>query len=241
MRVLIVSRHGGRFEAWTTALRGAGIEVLAAAPTRPELNRALRGGAPDVVVVNDEGPAGAPAFAPGAAVRDAVLRQHVGASVAFIVAAPRSRLPELESEPVDDVVDVDATPEEALVRVRRAAAHREPASLELGELVVRPAEAVVLLAGRRVRLTDLQLRLLWHLAVHANRILSGEELSRRVWGNEAPASSRRVDVCFRRLRERLGAYGREYLRSVFGQGYTFAAPEPGPTSPRRPAPTLPQT
>src|SRR5262245_39016179 len=120
------------------------MEVLDVGPTRPELNRALRAGAPDVVVVSDEDPPGSPASVPASEIRRVVLRQHVGASLAVLVAAPRSRLADLEAEPVDDVLDINATPEEALVRVRRAAAHREPASLEMGELIVRPAEALVL-------------------------------------------------------------------------------------------------
>ena len=83
-----------------------------------------------------------------------------------------------------------------------------------------------LLGGRRILLSALQLRLLWHLAVHPNRILSCETLSRCVWGSEAPASSGRVNVCIRRLRERLGSFGREYLRSAVGKGYYLAVPEP---------------
>lgn len=219
MRVLIVSHDGEPFPGWADALRGAGMEVLAAAPARPELNRALRAGAPDVVLVRD----GESRFTIDE-IRGAVQRQHVGASVAFIVAAPRARLPDLASESVSDLLDVNATPEEALARVQRAAAQREPESLELGELVLRPAEAVVLLSGRRVPLTALQLRLLWQLAVRPNRILSCEELA-RVWGSDAPVSRRRINVCIRRLRERLGDFGREYLRSVVRQGYYLAAPE----------------
>src|SRR5262249_12043758 len=153
------------------------------------------------------------------------LRQHVGVSLAVIVAAPRSRLPALASEAVNDVLDVEAAPEEALVRVQRAAAQREPASIELGELVVRPSEALVLLAGRRIPLTALQLRLLWHFAVHPNRVFSPQELGRRVWGSEAPVSNRRVTAGIRRLRERLGAFGRERLRSAVRQGYYLAAPD----------------
>src|SRR5204863_9472518 len=115
-----------------------------------------------------------------------------------------------------DVVDLNATPEEALVRAQRAAAQREPASIELGELVVRPAEAQVLLAGRRIAVSALQMRLLWQLAVHPNRVLSYEALSEHVWGSDAPGSRSRLSVCVRRLRERLGTFGRAHLRSVVG-------------------------
>jgi len=221
MRVLIVTSRREQFGSWEEALQRAGVEVITAAPGRRDLYRALRAGAPDVVIVGDgDNPAVALEE-----LRAVVARQHVGASVAFIISARRTRLPALATEAVDDVVDVNATPEEALVRVQRAAAQRDPSSIELGELVVCPAEAQVLLAGRRIPLSALQLRLLWHFALYPNRILTCEALGRRVWGSEAPASSRRVNICIRRLRERLGAFGRERLRSVVGQGYYLAVPE----------------
>ena len=81
MRVLIVTLRREGFEPWTGALREAGMEVVTAAPARRELNRALRAGAPDVVILCDEDPA-----VSVSELRSAIVRQHVGVSIAFIVA-----------------------------------------------------------------------------------------------------------------------------------------------------------
>ena len=47
-------------------------------------------------------------------------------------------------------------------------------------------------------------------------VISREELLRTVWGFQAPGMTRTVDMCVRRLREKIG---RERILSVYGKGY----------------------
>lgn len=85
---------------------------------------------------------------------------------------------------------------------------------------------VIDLYGRRVRLdgTDIDLtykefELLAHLARHARRIVSREELMESVWADaEADTGERTVDVHIRRVRSKLGRY-RKLISTVRGAGY----------------------
>lgn len=88
------------------------------------------------------------------------------------------------------------------------------------------ASLAIDLYGRRVRLdgTDLGLtykefELLAHLARHARRIVSRDELMASVWaGCEDGTGERTVDVHIRRVRAKLGRY-RRLISTVRGSGY----------------------
>lgn len=49
-------------------------------------------------------------------------------------------------------------------------------------------------------------------------VLSRDELLRTVWGFQAPGMTRTVDMCVRRLREKIGS---ERIRTVYGKGYVM--------------------
>lgn len=74
--------------------------------------------------------------------------------------------------------------------------------------------------GASVRLTRREFDLLRHLIDHRNRVQSRDRLLERVWGYDAAAETRAVDVHIGRLRAKLGAAGRQ-IETVVGLGYRF--------------------
>jgi two-component system phosphate regulon response regulator PhoB len=84
-------------------------------------------------------------------------------------------------------------------------------------------------------LTPTEFRLLWVLAQNSGRVMSRDELQQRVWGVPHRPRDRSVDVCVRKLREKLDRRStHSYLQTQYGVGYRFdptahgAAPEPEP-------------
>ena len=80
--------------------------------------------------------------------------------------------------------------------------------------------ASVTVDGAPVRLTRREFDLLRHLIDHRNRVQSRDRLLERVWGYDAGAETRAVDVHIGRLRAKLGAAGRQ-IETVVGLGYRF--------------------
>jgi two-component system alkaline phosphatase synthesis response regulator PhoP len=81
--------------------------------------------------------------------------------------------------------------------------------------------------GRKdAQLTPTEFRLLLVLAENAGRAMSRDELQQRVWNVPYRPRDRSVDVCVRKLREKIDSKSDySYLKTHFGVGYRFA-PEP---------------
>ncbi|MBI1797260.1 MAG: response regulator transcription factor [Candidatus Eisenbacteria bacterium] len=126
----------------------------------------------------------------------------------------------------DDYLVKPFSPRELVARVRallrRARPERAEGSLAVGGLVVdaRPHDARW--NGRALDLTRREFALLAFFAHHAGRVLSREELLRKVWGYDYVGETRTVDVHVRRLRVKLGDGGRA-IETVTGAGYKFIA------------------
>ena len=72
-------------------------------------------------------------------------------------------------------------------------------------------------------LTPTEFRLLLVLAENAGKAMSRDELQQRVWNVPYRPRDRSVDVCVRKLREKIdnkSAYS--YLKTHFGVGYRFS-------------------
>jgi len=216
MRVLIATPEPSLFENWRAVLEQQGLEVLVGPPDRRETARLLRSIPPAIVIYH---------LHPGGP-RPAEFRRFLGqiflgATVKFIGVAPGPLLATFGDDDVDDVVQLSAPPEEVLFRMRRIADWRQRPSddIQMGELVIRPAERQALVNGKSVELRFREFELLWFLATHPDRVFRREELIRHVWGAEFTGSPRTVDVHITRLRERLGEFGHVNLRSVRRVGY----------------------
>jgi DNA-binding response OmpR family regulator len=103
--------------------------------------------------------------------------------------------------------------------LRRRAPGRE--AVRVGALEIRPQEGVVHRAGERVHLTRTEFRLLLELAGAAGRIVTREQLLRKVWGYDYFGDTRLLDVHIRRLRRKIEANpdDPELLLTVRGAGY----------------------
>jgi two-component system phosphate regulon response regulator PhoB len=126
----------------------------------------------------------------------------------------------------DDCVSKPFSAREIVLRVgavlRRITSH-PPACLKLGALSIDKAAHRVLVHGRDVRLTPLELKLLCVLHDGGSRVQSREVLLREIWGSERGITTRTVDTHIKRLRRKLGDTA-SCIRSVRGVGYGFDAP-----------------
>jgi DNA-binding response OmpR family regulator len=97
-----------------------------------------------------------------------------------------------------------------------------------GDHMLRAGRVVLDLARREARvgsdvtqLSDREFRVLHHLAEHAGEVISRERLLSEVWGYDFDPGSNVVDVCIRRLRQKLGAGAP--IETVRHAGYRLSA------------------
>ena len=119
------------------------------------------------------------------------------------------------------------SPTELVARIRvalrkRAEPYRsEPSeSYVLGELTIDYTERLVTIAGRPVQLTATEYQLLFELSVNAGRVLTHDQLLRRVWGPRKQGDLRALRTHLRRLRRKLG-------EDASNATYFFAEPRVG--------------
>jgi len=129
----------------------------------------------------------------------------------------------------DDYLTKPFSPRELVARaqalLRRAQPSRAEAEVAAGELTVSTAAREATYRGKRLSLTPREFELLAFLARNPGRVLSREELLRKVWGYDYVGETRTVDVHVRRLRAKLGDKGK-LIQTVTGAGYKFAHSAP---------------
>lgn len=85
------------------------------------------------------------------------------------------------------------------------------------------AQRTVRRAGRPVRLTDKEFRLLMYLIQRRGEVVTRDELLDRIWGYDTYPVTRTVDTHILSLRRKLDRTPPEpqHIRSVHGEGYRF--------------------
>ncbi|NNM60811.1 MAG: response regulator [Steroidobacteraceae bacterium] len=104
--------------------------------------------------------------------------------------------------------------------MRRTESAGEPATLQVGDLIIDSLRHQVSRRGRLLQLTPKEYALLLMLARHRGRVLSRTLIAEGVWGVCFEAQTNVVDVVIRRLRGKLDRpFGAPMLRTVRGAGY----------------------
>lgn len=139
-----------------------------------------------------------------------------------------------DSDPVDRVRAFDggcddyiARPfhyEELLARIRAVLRRVAPPADErvvVGDLLIDRAARRVTVGGVPVALAAKEYELLVKLAGEPSRVFTKEQLLREVWGFRSLGRTRTLDSHASRLRRKLAAAGGDFVRNVWGVGYSL--------------------
>lgn len=139
-----------------------------------------------------------------------------------------------DSDPVDRVRAFDggcddyvARPfhyEELLARIRAVLRRVSPPLHErvvVGDLLIDRAARRVTVARNPVSLAAKEYELLVKLAEEPARVFTKEQLLREVWGFRSLGRTRTLDSHASRLRRKLAAAGGDFVRNVWGVGYSL--------------------
>ncbi|HYF61263.1 MAG TPA: response regulator transcription factor [Herpetosiphonaceae bacterium] len=114
---------------------------------------------------------------------------------------------------------------EAIIRRVEGYQHRKaPPIVRIGDLEIDEPRHKVLLNGEDINLTPMEFELLYFLAANVGNVFDREVLFREVWGYEYVGQTNLVDVCVRRLREKIEEQPSKPSRilTVRGVGYKLA-------------------
>jgi len=126
----------------------------------------------------------------------------------------------------DDYVTKPFSVRELILRVKGVLRRRGEAAVPSEELMCDDLRVNVLehrasIKGKELGLTHNEFKLLAALLRVKEKVISRDSLLNTVWGYSSSVSTRTVDTCVARLREKLGAYGK-HLVSVRGVGYKWS-------------------
>ena len=114
---------------------------------------------------------------------------------------------------------------ESIIRRVEGYQHRKaPPIVRIGDLEIDEPRHKVLLGGEEINLTPMEFELLYFLAANVGNVFDREVLFREVWGYEYVGQTNLVDVCVRRLREKIEEQPSKPNRimTVRGVGYKLA-------------------
>jgi two-component system response regulator MtrA len=114
---------------------------------------------------------------------------------------------------------------ESILRRVEGYKHRvAPPVVRVGELEIDEPRHRVLVRGGEVNLTPMEFELLYFLAANSGQVFDRETLFREVWGYDYVGETNLVDVCVRRLREKVEIEPSRprIIITVRGVGYKLA-------------------
>ena len=225
-RVLVIEDESDIQAVLEYNLRQAGHEVLQATRGQDGLKLALRL-VPDIVILDLMLP-----DVPGTEICKALRQEPRLRDLAVLMLTAKN-------EEIDRVVGFEVGADDyvakpfsvrelllrlqVLLRRRDASTGDEP--FQFGVLRVDRAARRIWVDGAEIDLTALEFKLLVTLYDRRDRVQSRGVLLQDVWEMNAGVTTRTVDTHVKRLREKLGP-ARDYIETVRGAGYRFAAEEP---------------
>ena len=122
------------------------------------------------------------------------------------------------------IVELQARVEAILRRVEGQHERLAPAIIDTGDLHIDKPRHAITLNGKPITLTPMEFELLYFLAANAGQVFDRETLFREVWGYDYVGETNLVDVCVRRLREKIEAEPSKPQRivTVRGVGYKLS-------------------
>jgi DNA-binding response OmpR family regulator len=111
---------------------------------------------------------------------------------------------------VDALLKRGATPKEK---------NSESDNIVLDSLIINPLAHEVYLDGVVVEFTLKEYKILLKLASNTGRVYTREQLLDEVWGYEYEGDTRTVDSHVARLRTKLGEWGVNHIKTIYGTGY----------------------
>ena len=114
--------------------------------------------------------------------------------------------------------------------LRRSSGSTREETLRRGDLQIDPARRELDRGGQAIELTTLEFDLLYFMARHPGRVYSRQALMNQVWGEERVVDDRSIDSLVSRLRKKIerDPADPDYIQTVWGAGYRFHDPKPGP-------------
>ena len=191
-----------------------------------EVYRLLETEVPELILLNLE--------LPGVEGNELVERIPKELDVPVIFLSERGRESDVErafDKGGDDYIVKPFLAAELSARVKAALRKREmyglikPAEIfQLGEVTINYAERNVAVAGRPVQLTATEYKLLFEFSISGGRILTHDQLLRRVWGMAYAGDTRLLRAFVKSLRRKLGddAGSPSYIFTEPGVGYRLA-------------------
>lgn len=126
----------------------------------------------------------------------------------------------------DDYIVKPFSPGELMARIEallRRAGKKQDISKEdyitYGDISINKKSRKVTVNKEAITLTLKEYELLNFLIIHANQVLSREQLLERIWGSDYSGSLRTVDTHIKTLRMKLKTA--DYIQTVWGIGYKF--------------------
>jgi len=221
-QILIATADAAERAQAEASLAAAGCQVLTADDGHAAL-RLARARLPDLALVDLQLPG-----LDGLEVCKELRRDPATARMPVFVLSnqdnPTDRLLALELG-ADEFLLLPFEPRELMLRVRNMIdrtkpAAEPPAQVHFGELLVDLSACEATVAGRRLRLSPTEFKLLTVLVEHRGHAQTRTDLLRQVWSHTALATDRTVDTHIRRLRAKLGRL-RAWVRTVRNTGYCF--------------------
>jgi two-component system response regulator RegX3 len=226
-RVAVVDDEAAIRDAVSYALRSDGFEVDPFESGEDVLRAVEDDGSPDLIVLD--------LMLPGLSGTEVCRRVRATSPVPIIVLTARDaevdRVMGLEAG-ADDYVTKPFSMAELVSRVRANLRRREldrsaqPTTRAIGDLELDLARHDVRVAGRPVRLTPSEFKVLALLAEEPDRVFSRREIMQHLWDSSYVGDQRACDIHVSNLRRKLEADPARPARllTVRGVGYRLTAP-----------------